>query len=434
MLTATDLPGFDLDGERYVRPDFAGRGLANIAPTVLRLLAPTAAPVDLPPLDRDVLPEALTSGVSKIVVIVADGLGHLQLQREIAAGNAPNLAELVVRGESSNDTVSYSPITSVFPTTTVAALGSVNSAVAPSQHGLLAYTLYLAEFDLVAEMIRWGPLNRRGTFSDPEFGAAPEAFFWAETMYARLQAAGVSRTFAVNPNYFAGTALTRMLHQQATYAGYISTSSIEPIVSRILGESDEPTYVYAYWPTVDTIAHIIGPLTPEHSAEVAAFDLQIGRLVQRLPKRGDTLVLLTADHGHVDTAPEFSVAFADHPELLAMLRVLPAGERRVVYLHPKDGAAEAVLAYARDRLGEVATAMRRDDAVALGLFGPGPLPARATVRIGEVLLFPRGNLQLVAPVETVDGQPPPRPAPAFRGLHGGLRADEALVPLLALRA
>jgi len=224
-----------------------------------------------------------------------------------------------------------------------------------------------------------------------------------------------------------------MLHQGATYSGYIAISSLGPIVSRLLAESDEPTYIYAYWPTVDTIAHIVGPLTPEHGAEVAAFDLQLGRLLQRLPDRGDTLVLFTADHGHVDTAPEFSVAFADHPELLAMLRVLPAGERRVVYLHPKPGAMGEVFAYARDRLGEVAPAMLRDDAVELGLFGPGPLSERAAVRIGEVLLFPRGNLQLITPIETVEGTPP-RNEPLFRGLHGGLTPDEALVPLLALRA
>jgi hypothetical protein len=431
MLTVADLPSFDLAGERYVRPDFDGRGLANVAPTVLRILAPTAAPVDLPPLDSSVLPERLTSGIKNVVVIVADGLGHLQLQREIAAGNAPNLAELVARAALEDESVVYNPITSVFPTTTVAALGSINSAVAPTAHGLLAYTLYLAEFDMVAEMIRWGPLNRRISFSDPEFGCVPETFFWAETIYHRLQAAGVARTFAINPGYFAGTALTRMLHQGATYAGYISTSSVETIVSRILAESDEPTYVYAYWPTVDTIAHLVGPLTPEHGAEVAAFDLQVGRLVKRLPGRGDTLVLLTADHGHVDTAPEFSVAFADHPELLAMLRVVPAGERRVVYLHPRAGAVQEVVAYARDRLGEVA-AMMRDDALQLGLFGPGQLSERAAARIGEVLLFPRGNLQLVTPIETPDGSPPPK-SPAFRGLHGGLRADEAVVPLLALR-
>ncbi len=434
MLTVTDLPSFDLDGDRLVRPDFAGRGLANVAPTILRLLTPSAAAItDLPPLDQMVLPESLTRGVQNVVLILADGLGYLQLQREMAAGNAPTLADLVARAGSGSQTVSYSPITSVFPTTTVAALGSINSAVAPTAHGLLAYMLYLTEFDTVAEMIRWGPISdRRLTFSDPQFGCVPETFFWAETIYARLQAADVARTFVVNPTYFAGTPLTRMLHQGATYSGYISTSSIEPIVSRLVAESQAPTYVYAYWPTVDTIAHMIGPLTTEHGAEVAALDLQLGRLLQRLPRRGDTLVLLTADHGHIDTAPEFGVDLAAHAELLAMLRVMPAGERRVVYLHPKAGLKEEVLAYARERLGDVAATMPRDEAVALGLYGPGPLPERAAARIGEVLLFPRRNLQLVAPVQTAEGAPTPK-TPLFRGLHGGLSPDEALVPLLALR-
>ncbi len=206
MLTEADLPSFALDGETYVRPNFTGRGLANVAPTLLRLLAPSAAPLDLPSLDPSVLPESLTSGIKSVVLLVADGLGHLQLQREIAAGNAPNLGEFLVRAASGgNENVSYAPLTSVFPTTTVAALGSINSGVTPSEHGLLSYTLYLPEFDMLAEMIRWGPLNRRISFSDPEFACDPETFFWAETMYARLQAAGVRRTFAVNPNYFAGT-------------------------------------------------------------------------------------------------------------------------------------------------------------------------------------------------------------------------------------
>ena len=38
-----------------------------------------------------------------------------------------------------------------------------------------------------------------------------------------------------------------------------------------------------------------------------------------------------------------------------MLRVLPAGERRAVYLYPRPGLSEQVVAYACERLREVAT-------------------------------------------------------------------------------
>ena len=59
---------------------------------------------------------------------------------------------------------------------------------------MLGYTLYLPEMSMVAEMIRWGPLNRRVSFTDAEFGQAPEQFLWAETIYTRLQTGGVART------------------------------------------------------------------------------------------------------------------------------------------------------------------------------------------------------------------------------------------------
>ncbi|MDQ3810861.1 MAG: alkaline phosphatase family protein [Chloroflexota bacterium] len=431
MLNALELPTLERDGERFVRPQFDGRGLANVAPTVLRLLG-VQPPRGLPSLDRTVLPERLSEGVQNVVLLIADGLGHHQLQREIEAGNAPHLSELLARAARGDADVSYQAITSVFPTTTVAALGSVNSGVTPAEHGLLAYTIYVPEFDMVGEMIRWGPLNRRVSFADPEFGHSAEDFFWAPTVYQQLRAAGVERVFAVNPAGFAGTALTRMLHQGATNCGYVATSSLSAVVPRLLGpEADSPTYVYAYWPTIDTIAHLVGPRTEEHAAEVMAFDSALGRLLARLPRSGETLVMLTADHGHIETGPDHQLSLDQHPELLAMLRVPPAGERRAVYLYPRDGGAGDVLAYASERLRDASVAITRQEAVMLGLFGPGAVSERAEARIGEVLLFPRANLQLTTDVVGPDGAR--MSGPAFRGLHGGLSEDETVVPLLALR-
>jgi hypothetical protein len=226
-----------------------------------------------------------------------------------------------------------------------------------------------------------------------------------------------------------------MLHKGATYRGYVATSSLEALVTRLLAEDlDARTYVYAYWPTIDTISHVVGSLTEEHSAEVYAFDANFGRLVRRLPGDGRTLLLLTADHGHIDTEPTEQVSLADHAALLRMLRVPPAGERRAVYLHPREGAQRDVQQYVNERLGDVAVSATRDEAVTHGLFGPGELPERAAARIGEVIVFPRRNLHIVTPIEPPEGAPQLPPPPVFRGLHGGLTEDEALVPLLALRA
>ena len=77
MQTLRELPTFELDGERFVRPDFSGRGLANIAPTVLRLLTGKDGLSPLPPLDPEVLPKHLQEGVRHVVLLIADGLGEV---------------------------------------------------------------------------------------------------------------------------------------------------------------------------------------------------------------------------------------------------------------------------------------------------------------------------------------------------------------------
>jgi hypothetical protein len=158
---------------------------------------------------------------------------------------------------------------------------------------------------------------------------------------------------------------------------------------------------------------------------VFAFDATFARLLERMPRRGDTLLLLTADHGHVQTSPEQTVVLSDHPRLLEMLVAPPAGERRAVYLHTQR--VPEVVAYTQEHLRHVAVTMTRDEALQHGFFGVNQLSRRAESRIGEVLLFPRGNLQVAPAPASQDG-----PAP-FRGLHGGLSPEEALVPLLAIR-
>ncbi len=102
-----------------------------------------------------------------------------------------------------------------------------------------------------------------------------------------------------------------------------------------------------------------------------------------------------------------------------------------MYLYAREGATGQVVTYVREKLGDVTAVITREEAIAQGLFGPGDLEERALARIGDVLLFPRGNKQLVATVLGLDGTP--MHAPLFRGLHGGLTEDEALVPLLAVR-
>lgn len=182
-------------------------------------------------------------------------------------------------------------------------------------------------------------------------------------------------------------------------------------------------YVYAYWSGVDTAAHWYGPRGAEHAAEVASLDRNLERaLGARAP--GDTLVILTADHGHASVDPARLVDLEADAELRALLRVPLAGEPRLVFLHT-DRAAE-VKAYLEHAYPVVFTLLDREDAIEAGLFGRGD-PALVRARVGEVLALMGDDRG--ASIVRVDGQ-----IVLHRGSHGGMTPDEMRIPVLLWRA
>ena len=412
---------------RSVLPDYSGRGLANVTPTVCRILG---ADLDglLPPLAEDVLPSAFLDGVDTVVLMLVDGLGYGQLQRGIEQGDTPALA--TIRANVERGTAHLAAITSVFPSATMAALASVHTGTAPARHGVLGWTLFLEEFGQATEMARWGPADKPGvSYQDKKQGAHdPTTFLGVPTIYQRLATAGVP-SFIVNPAEYRGTALSRMLFNGAEEVWFRAGSGLGVNLERVLEGPSRGArrMIYGYYPGLDTTAHLFGPHSLEHRAEIAGFDFILGRWLGRA--RGDerTLILLTADHGHVFTPPAHTV-YVDQPaDLIRRLRCPPTGERRMLYLHPRESGDQELRAQVERLWGHAADLVPSAQALEQGWFGPGEVSDAARRRAGELLVIPRDDWQLTYSAR------PDRPVKAFSGNHGALDPAEMLVPLLAWR-
>ena len=72
-----------------VLPDYHGRGLANVVPTIARHFG---LPTPLPPLAEQILPFARLQGVERIVTLLIDALGYVPLTQALAHGRLPALA------------------------------------------------------------------------------------------------------------------------------------------------------------------------------------------------------------------------------------------------------------------------------------------------------------------------------------------------------
>jgi hypothetical protein len=405
----------------YQPPDYDGGGLVNLAGTILDLCG-ARGPDDPPPL-RGVEP-VLLEGVRNVVVVLSDGLGSDQLRRLAQAGDVPFLARILDRA-ARGDAAQLIDATTIFPSTTAAAITTMNTARTPQEHGNIAYFLWLEEFATVAQMLRWGPAaQRRGSFfEDPKID--PRAYAKVPSIHRAIRDHG-GRSYVVEPELFRNEAMTRMHAAEAAYVGYLLASTMGVRVRELLEsrpEDDAPMYIYAYWAGVDTAAHWYGPRGPEHAAEAAGLDRNLERALGDRPP-GDTLVILTADHGHASVDPTRLIDLEADAELRALLRNPIAGEPRLVFLHT-DRAADVKRHLEQAYPGRFFL-IDREDAIAAGLFGRGD-PGLARRRIGEVIALIGDDR--AASVVRVDGQ-----VVRHRGAHGGMTPDEMRIPVLLWRA
>lgn len=393
-----------------VRPRYDGPWLGGVAQSVGQLLG--AVPTG-PVLPADYLPPSLTEGVRRVVVVIADAFGYVELTGALEQGLLPGIQERLRSGQAS-----VRPITSSFPSTTCVALTTLATGLPPAVTGQIGFTVFLEGG--IANLLRW-----QWAADGRALEMAPETWLGVASVTQRLEAVGVASHVLV-PAPIATSALVRMRGQGARV---VPTGSPQAVFA-LLAETVERTrgergYIEAYWSNVDASAHSHGPGSRSHALEMEVLDLCLRRSVFALAPQGDVLLVITADHGQVRDEACLRVNLADFPRVLAALDGPPAGERRVLYLRAGEGGVQATLAVLRAELGDKAWFITTEEAWRRGLFGPPTLPV--TSRIGDIVGLARAGVQLHYAFRREDRDR------YHAGSHGGLSRREMLVPLLTMR-
>lgn len=401
--------------DEFVRPAYEGGSIGNIPATVAGLLGVPFT--GLPPLPPDLWRPL--GDVRRVVVLIIDSLGWNLLEAAQPYLD-PMLRQAAVVGR----------LTSVFPSTTVAALSSLWTGLAPAQHGLVGLRLFFPEYAVAAQMLHFGPVFRAYPDALVEAGLKPETFLHGPGFAEQLAAAGVP-SHAFKGNEIIDSALSKM-HDRGVAGGHgIVTVADMFVQMRLLLEktAGEPLYLCAYWPTIDTLSHAYGWQHPSVVAELRAIFAQLEVELLRslaVAARRDTALLIVADHGQVLSPPEQIVSLEDHPVLQQMLLMRPTGEPRVAYLHARQGYRQDVIDYVNEQLGQAMVAVSAEKALADGLFGPMPHAPATAQRLGDVVVITRrGHLLLTAKEKEKAGK--------MVGRHGGMTGAEMQVPWLGFR-
>ncbi|HJS80830.1 MAG TPA: alkaline phosphatase family protein [Vitreimonas sp.] len=376
-----------------MRPNYLGGSLVNLVASIVAARGGNA----LHPALKNLRHEELHAA-RNVVLLVIDGLGDNYLMRRGAGGALARARRAA--------------ITSVFPSTTAAAITTSYTGCTPLEHGLTGWFTYFGEAGCVAAGL---PFRSRGDMRPlGERGVTPEQIFTAPSLFERLPVRSivVSHKDIIDSHY-------NLRHcRGAQRVGYETLDELVAHIEAAVRSGAERKFVYSYWPVYDIVSHRFGAESAQAFAAFEAIDDAFQRLAARLSGT-ESLLIATADHGFIDVAPEESLELP--ASLASLLRFPLCGERRVAYCHVHSDIE--FLRRAEDWLEDRADVMPSRQLVDDGWFGPGVPHPRFAERVGDIALVMRSRY-------TVKDWTAGESRHLHIGNHGGTSEDEMLIPLV----
>lgn len=389
-----------LRGQRS--PDFRGGGIVNLLSSIIQ--ARGGQSLSLYP-DLNALPPAEIAAATNIVLLVIDGLGDRWLTSKAPDG----VLSRYRRGA----------MTSVFPATTAAAITTFLTGDAPLQHGLTGWHTWLGELGCVMTVLPGTP--RFGGVPYRRAGVDPVKLFGHRSVFDRIATRGI----AVSPSHIATSDFNLAHSGRGEVLPFVGLRQMFQRAARALREDRQPKYLYLYWPGLDSIGHEKGIDSAAAQTHLRTIELALTDFLV-LAAGTDTLLLVTGDHGQIDTTPDDCIDLADHPRLADCLALPLCGEPRAAFCYVRARCAETFESYCRQELGDRVDLIPSQELMHEELFGFGEPHPRFIERIGDYCILPKGNrlIRQWLPLEKRYGQV---------GVHGGLTEDELMVPLCLMR-
>ncbi len=395
--------------------DYEGGSNANLFPTLISLLNDSRSDYPLPLL-RQSYTDWIVSPIEQIVLLILDGLGYEMLRKYMDLRPDSVFSQVVRDGR-------FMKMTSVTPSTTVSAMASIWNGMAPSQHSLAGYEMFVKELGTIVNMLRASP-----TFSGEQHlleksGVKLEDFFDINGVQKDAAERGVKIHSVLN-RFILDSPLSRLIYgSSANKTGIINFQDEMYVVNEIIEKETPPFIVGAYWSALDSLSHHYGVKHEVWRMEMDCISRVFEHMLLKIPSsiRGKTLFVITADHGFCCSPPNKSVNLLDYPEIMETLVMPPSGESRFTYLFVRPHRFNDAFAMLENVLGTDFVVLKSVEAYEAGLFGPRD-SATFLSRIGDIIVTPTEDRNLVWNKDPHDNM--------LIGRHGGMTSREMIVPFL----
>lgn len=334
-----------------------------------------------------------------VVLLVLDGLGYEYIRKN---GKGSIFEKYMVRS-----------LTSVFPSTTASAITTFATGVAPQQHGITGWFMYLKELGVVSTILPFTPRYKGKSF--PSAGIERRDIYSEKSMIEKIK----NISYKVYPEKIIDGKVNK---KGASLLGYKSLNGMFYQISKALKSSKSKKYIYAYWAEFDSICHRRGVDSKEALEHFLVLEKKLASFVRLIKKTGTTMII-TSDHGQIDTPKSKMIFINDHLKLYETLTLPLCGEPRVAYCYVHPSKSKQFESYVKNKLDHCCELYRSEDLIKRGIFGLYKPSDKLFDRVGDYILIMKDNYFIK---DSLLGES----LNSFKGNHGGLSEDEMLVPLV----
>ncbi len=322
-----------------------------------------------------------------VVTILCDGMGSNIIDRVLTKD------DFLIKNR-------IKAITTVFPATTVAATTSITTGLNPSESGMLGWNTYFKGIDKIITTFI-GCLKE-----DPEQKPIEEVikyrdkYMITKTIMDEINEIKKYKAYTLYP--FGENP-------------YTTLDDMYNIIEQKCSEEGKK-YIYAYDIDPDHTMHKLG----SDSTEVYKIIKDINKRIQLLStKLKDTIIIVVADHGHLNVE---NIYLEDYNDLFSCLKRSTSIESRAVNFFVLEEKKQEFVKLFDKYFGQYFDLYTKEDVIESKLFGDGKENVIFRDEIGDYLAIGKSNIALM----TRESEP-------FVSQHAGYTEDEIMVPLILIK-
>ena len=305
-------------------------------------------------------------------------------------------------------------VTSVYPSTTTAALTTYYSGKPPYETGWIAWSQYFKEYGRAIDMLSHKESYKRESIQDAKINVFEEIVNYKPVFEQIEEVSPNIKAYEVTPSYSDKRAKRS-----------IRADSIDEIINNIemLCSNPEEKFILAYCDNPDGLLHKYGANSEEAKTFIQETEVKIQQMAEKLGE--DTLLIISADHGHKNIEKAYTIL--DYPEILECLIMPVSLESRCLTFWVKEDMKEEFEKRFKKAFGNEFWLMNKKEFLEKHFLGYGKKHSKIDDFIGDYIAMSTQGSMIRLETFLAEGKK------IKKSTHCGLNKDEMEVPVIVIK-